>query len=241
MNVRTTRRKLRSLADPVVAKSSLRFFKNGPGEYGEGDHFLGLRVPDLRKIVKDVAPESSPQEAESFLHSPYHEERLFALFLWVRLFQRGDESVRTEIYERYLANTTTINNWDLVDSSAYFIVGPFIEEKDRGVLYHLAESDDLWERRIAMLSTLHFIRKHDFVDALKLAEILMVDSEDLIHKATGWMLREVGNRDLDAELVFLDKHHLEMPRTMLRYAVEKFPRNEAKRYMQANKQYKSKN
>jgi 3-methyladenine DNA glycosylase AlkD len=233
MNVPSCRKTLRSHADPETARDALRFFKTGPGEYGEGDQFLGLRVPFLRQVVKEVEREASPANAEVFLKSEYHEERLFALFIWVRLFKKGNESVQKEIYNRYLANTKYINNWDLVDSSAYFIVGPYLEKRDRGILYELAKSNSLWERRIAVLSTLHFIRKHNFEDALKLSKLLIHDPEDLIHKATGWMLREVGNRNLDAETSFLNKHAPEMPRTMLRYAIEKFPKDQKTTYLNA--------
>ncbi len=221
---------LRDLADPVIAEHSQRFFKTGKGEYGEGDKFLGIRVPILRKQAKkyqDIALE----EIQRLLKSSFHEERLCALLLLVRKFTQGDGAERKAIYQLYVNNTRYINNWDLVDSSANHIVGAYLEEKSKNPLYELAKSDSLWERRIAIMSTFHFIRKHQFDEALDLSRQLIADEEDLIHKAVGWMLREIGKRDLAVEEAFLKAHYKEMPRTMLRYAIEKFPEPERKKYL----------
>ena len=221
---------LRDLADPVIAENSLRFFKTGKGEYGEGDKFLGIRVPVLRKQAgkyQDIALE----EIQRLLKSSFHEERLCALFLLIHKFTRSDAAEKTAVYRMYLNNTRYINNWDLVDSSAYSIVGVYLEDKDKQPIYELAGSDSLWERRIAIISTLHFIRKHRFDEALDLSEQLINDKEDLIHKAVGWMLREIGKRDLNAEEIFLKTHYRQMPRTMLRYAIEKFPKQKRKQYL----------
>lgn len=223
-------RSLRALGSPAYAEQSKRFFKTGPGDYGEGDQFLGIRVPVLRKEVgKFEATEIG--ENEKLLASAYHEERLFALLLLVRQFSRGSADVQETIYRFYLTNTRFINNWDLVDLSAYQIVGAYLEKRERKVLYQLAQSDNLWERRIAIIATFHFIRKHDFEETLKLAELLIHDPEDLIHKAVGWMLREVGKRNATREKAFLKKHYQRMPRTMLRYAIERFPEAERKHYL----------
>ncbi len=221
---------LRGLADPVIAKHSQRFFKTGKGEYGEGDKFLGIRVPVLRKQAKkykDIALE----EIQCLLKSSFHEERLCALFLLIQKFTRGDAAEKATIYQLYLNNTRYINNWDLVDSSAYLIVGAYLEDKDKQPIYELATSDSLWERRIAIISTLHFIRKHQFHEALDLSKQLLTDKEDLIHKAVGWMLREIGKRDPGVEEIFLKTHYRQMPRTMLRYAIEKFPEQKRKKYL----------
>ena len=222
---------LQELADPAIAEHSGRFFKSGKGQYGEGDQFLGIRVPVLRQQVKAYRGTSLP-EIENLLASQFHEARLFALFLLVDAFARADATSKEEIYCLYLANTKNINNWDLVDSSAHQIVGTFLLSRDRSMLLELANSVSLWERRIAIVATYHFIRKHQFDDTLKLAEILLGDKEDLIHKAVGWMLREVGKRDEAVEKQFLQQHYKKMPRTMLRYAIEKFPADERKRYLE---------
>ncbi len=218
------------MADADVSAQSQRFFKTGEGEYGEGDRFLGIRVPELRSLLKRFG-DSTLEDIQKLLRSEFHEERLFSLLLMVRQFNRGSQAKKSAILSIYLENTLYINNWDLVDSSAYKIVGPYLEGRDRSVLYRLAKSSNLWERRIAIMSTLHFIRNRDFEDALKLSKILMHDKEDLLHKAVGWMLREVGIRDSAAEKTFLRSNYKLMPRTMLRYAIEKFPENERKQYL----------
>lgn len=221
---------LKELGDPVIAEHSQRFFKTGKGEYGEGDQFLGIRVPVLREQVKRYQS-ILLTEVKKLLTSPFHEERLFALLLLVRKFSKGSDEEKTIIYQLYLDNTQYINNWDLVDSSAYQIVGVYLETRDRQILYQLAQSHSLWERRIAIMATFQFIRNHQFDDTLQLSELLLNDTEDLIHKAVGWMLREVGKRDIATEKTFLKTHYKTMPRTMLRYAIEKFPKQERQQYL----------
>lgn len=216
------RTRLQQLANPDKAAILQRFFKTGPGEYGEGDVFLGINAPVLRAMVKEY-PNIPVTEAEALLHSDLHEERALALMLWVRLYTKGLTEQKEHIYQRYLMNTDWINNWDLVDTSAPHIVGTHLLKRDRKILYRLANSKSLWERRIAIIATQHFIRQHDFADTIKIAALLLRDKEDLMHKATGWMLREVGNRDVATEEEFLEQHYARMPRTMLRYAIEKFP------------------
>ncbi len=223
-------RALKALGDPTIAEHSQRFFKTGKNEYGEGDRFLGIRVPILRAKVKKLKT-LSVETALELLLSPFHEIRLFALLLMVEKFRKGTGKEKATIYKAYLANTHRVNNWDLVDSSAHLIVGPWLEDRSRKVLCRLAKSRGLWERRIAIMSTYHFIRNRDFADTLAISEILLHDSEDLIHKAVGWMLREIGNRDGAVERVFLKKHYKDMPRTMLRYAIEKFPEKERKAWL----------
>jgi len=222
---------LRKLADPKVAKASLRFVKTGKGEYGEGDQFIGVRVPSIRSIAKQNR--ALPVKAVTpILHSPYHEERLLALIMLVHLFEKGDDAKRREIYKIYLANTAFINGWDLVDSSAHQIVGGYLMDKKRSKLDTLSKSSMLWERRISIIATYHFIKQHQFEDTLRIAQKLLNDDEDLIHKAVGWMLREVGNRDRTIEAHFLDEHSKSMPRTMLRYAIEKFDAPQRRHYLQ---------
>ncbi len=217
------REELRALADPEKSLVLARFFKTGPGEYGCGDRFLGVIVPKIRNVVKRHRG-AALSEVRQLLRSAIHEERLTALLLLVDKYQRGDEAQKKEIYDLYLAGTVHINNWDLVDLTAQHIVGHYLDGKDTAILTQLALSTSLWERRIAMLSTYHFIRKGDSRDALRIAGLLLKDPHDLIHKAVGWMLREVGKRcSLEAECRFLDEHGAEMPRTMLRYAIERFP------------------
>jgi len=169
-----------------------------------------------------------------FLKSPFHEERLFALVVLVDFFKKSDQKGKERIYNLYLNNTEYINNWDLVDISAGKIVGAYLFEHDREPIYLLAKSDDLWERRIGIVSTSYFITQNDFTDTLKIAEMLLKDKEDLIHKAVGWMLREVGKRDSEVEEEFLQKHYKQIPRTMLRYAIEKFPEEKRKSYLRGN-------
>ena len=225
------RKKLRKLADPAIAAHSQRFFKTGKGEYGEGDRFLGIRVPEIRKEVRKYQG-ASLIEVEKLLKSKYHEERLMALLLLVHKFKRGDLEHKAAIYHLYLDRTQYINNWDLVDCSAPAVVGGYLEDRNRRILRKLAGSPSLWERRIAIMATYQFIRHKDFDDTLALSEKLLTDEEDLIHKAVGWMLREVGNRDQKLEKAFLKRHYKNMPRTMLRYAIEKFPQATRKRYLE---------
>jgi len=216
---------LRKLADASVATASQRFIKTGKGEYGEGDQFIGVRVPTIRAIAKQYR-DTTVSNITSILHSPYHEERLLALIMLVYLFEKGNDADRAIIYKTYLANTKFVNGWDLVDSSAHQIVGGYLMNRKRGKLDTLSKSRMLWERRISIIATYHFIKHDQFDDTLRLAEKLLNDKEDLMHKAVGWMLREVGNRDKAAELRFLDNHYKAMPRTMLRYAIEKFDKQQ---------------
>lgn len=228
--VPSIRKELRRLADKEVAEHSQRFFKTGKGQYGEGDRFLGIRVPALRKIARQYRGVSI-EEACRLLNSQFHEERLLALFLLVDIFNKADDEDKRAIYGLYLANTRFINNWDLVDCSAEHIVGAYLRGADKQPLYALAVSKSLWERRISIMSTFHFIKRNEFADTLRIAGILLADKEDLIHKAVGWMLREVGKRDAEAEEGFLKKHCRQMPRTMLRYAIEKFPAPKRQKYL----------
>ena len=210
----------------------MRFFKTGKGEYAEGDVFLGIMVPEQRVIAKKF-PELSLVDVEKLFHSKYHEERLIALFVLIRHFEKGDEGIRKKIFSLYLANTGHINNWDLIDLSAPKIVGEFLYQKGKGiaVLRKLANSQDLWERRIAVLATFQYIKYNSFKESLEIAELLLHDRHDLIHKSVGWMLREVGKRNQSVEEEFLQKHASEMPRTMLRYAIERFPEEKRKDYL----------
>jgi 3-methyladenine DNA glycosylase AlkD len=232
MHAHNIRQTLRSLANPSIAAHSLRFFKTGPGQYGEGDQFLGIRVPVLRSHLPTFrdAPLAAVLET---LRSPWHEERLFALLLMVARFATADQQERDALYQAYLAHTAHINNWDLVDCSAHHIVGATLEQRDRAILRELARSESVWERRIAVIATFHFIRQSSFDDCLEVAELLLADRHDLMHKAVGWMLREVGKRDPEIEEQFLRRHAPRMPRVMLRYAIEKFPESKRKNYLQA--------
>ena len=223
-------KRLAALGDARVAEGSRRFFKTGPGEYGEGDLFRGIRVPALRALAKEFQA-LSPQEAERLLGSAFHEDRLLALLILVRLYSRGDEASKEKIYRLYLKNTRRINNWDLVDSSAEHVVGAHLRERSRAPLRRLSKSEDLWERRIAVLATFHFIKRGEFQETFRLARALLPDREDLIHKAVGWMLREVGKRDPEALEEFLKRNYGRMPRTMLRYAIERFPEEKRRRLL----------
>jgi len=227
----TIRARLRPLADPRISAHSRRFFKTDPGDYAHGDRFLGIRVPALRKIARELRAAPLPA-ALVLLRSPLHEERLVALFILVEQFARGAPAVRQRIYSEYLKHVPRhVNNWDLVDSSAPYIVGAHLEDRDRGVLYELARSPHLWSRRVAIIATAWFIKRSSFDDTLAIAELLLDDHEDLIHKAAGWMLREVGNRDRVVAERFLRRHYSHMPRTMLRYAIERFPDAKRRAYL----------
>jgi 3-methyladenine DNA glycosylase AlkD len=221
---------LQKLANKEDARQLRRFFKTGKGQYGEGDQFLGIRVPELRKLARQYDGVSA-KDAARLLRSKFHEERMLALILMVHQYKKGNPSDKEAVYQSYLGHTKYINNWDLVDTSAEHIVGAHLLDRDRKPLYDLAASEVLWERRIAILSTFHFIRRNQFDDTLAISEILLNDKEDLIHKAAGWMLREVGKRDMAAEESFLIKYCRNMPRTMLRYAIEKFPEEKRRKYL----------
>jgi len=215
--------RLHQLGDPVVAAGSRRFFKTGPHEYGQGDRFLGIRVPVLRKCVREYR-RIDLDEALELLRSPLHEARLLALLILMDKYRMADSPAEQQaVYQAYLDHTEFINNWDLVDSSAEQIVGAYLFDRDRGPIYRLACSKNLWERRIAVLATFHFIRREQYDDTLAVARLLLNDDEDLIHKAVGWMLREVGKRNRLTEERFLKKNYRQMPRTMLRHAIEKLP------------------
>lgn len=234
MKAAEARTKLHALASPEMAASSARFFKTGPGQYGEGDTFIGVRLPTLRKLAREFR-HLPLAEVEVLLHSPIHEERLLALLVLVLGVGKGDDGHRKAVYDFYLGNTQHVNNWDLVDSSAPAIVGGYLRDKPRTPLVRLARSASLWERRIAVVATQHFIRLDDFDDTLAISRLLLADKEDLIHKATGWMLREVGDRDEAALAAFLDEHVAVMPRTMLRYAIEHFPPETRRGYLEVGR------
>lgn len=229
--VQAIENELHDLADAEIAAHSVRFFKTGPGDYGEGDRFLGIRVPVLRKLARKHQ-ELDLLDCRRLLRSPYHEARLLALLILVRAYDRSkDEEKRDAIYRLYLDHTAYINSWDLVDTSAEHIVGRHLAERDRSVLYELARSPSLWERRIAIMATFHYIKLGSFEETLRLAEVLLTDPHDLIHKAVGWMLREVGNRDQAVAEAFLRPRYHKMPRTMLRYAIEKYPEELRQQYL----------
>lgn len=230
MSARDLQRRLREQGDPEAARKAERFFKTGPGESGEGLRFLGLSAPVVRAHAKEFR-QLALEEVIAVLQSDWHEERAAALVILTLQFPKADEAGQQAIYEKYLANTARVNSWALVDISAPLIVGAYLFERSRKPLEKLARSPSLWERRIAIVATQYFIRKNDFETTLRLAKILRDDAEDLIHKAVGWMLREVGDRDREAEERFLREHYRQMPRTMLRYAIEKFPEERRKGYL----------
>ncbi len=212
------------------------FFKTGEGQYGQGDKFLGLIMPIQREIAKRFSMLNFSC-IKQLLKSEYHDCRMIGLLILTYKYEKGDDKLRQKIYRFYLKNLKAVNNWDLVDLTVPNIVGRYLWERggDRAVLYKLVNSKKLWERRIAILATFYFLKNKDFKDALKLAKMLLQDKEDLIHKATGWMLREIGKRNLTELIKFLDKHALVMPRTMLRYSLEKLPEKQRLYYMKKKK------
>lgn len=221
---------LHACASPKKAAILQRFFKTGPGQYGEGDIFIGVKVPEIRHIARQF--NNMPiSNIVDLLHSKVHEERLLALVMMTHQFDRGNASEQKSIFNLYIHNTAHINNWDLVDISAPRIPGKWLLHQNRGLLNKFAASAMLWERRIAIVSTLAFIREKQLDDTFHIAKKLLYDKEDLMHKATGWMLREAGKQDINALKEFLDKHLSAMPRTMLRYAIEKFPEKERREYL----------
>jgi 3-methyladenine DNA glycosylase AlkD len=230
VDANTVTKSLKDLGSRARAESSARFFKTAKGEYGHGDTFLGVAVPVQRKIARQYAQTPLP-ELKKLLQSRFHECRLTALFILADQYRKADAKTRDQIARFYLANRRRVNNWDLVDSSAPHILGHFLLDKDRSTLYKLARSKSLWDRRIAIIATAAFVKEGEYEDTLKIAEMLLDDEHDLIHKAAGWMLREVGNRSRGTEENFLKRHASGMPRTMLRYAIEKFPEEERKAYM----------
>jgi 3-methyladenine DNA glycosylase AlkD len=226
---------LEKYSDPAKQEFLPNFFKTGKGQYGEGDLFLGITVPDVRLVAKKYKDEPLETMAE-LLQSPWHDCRLCALLMLVARFHKSDEKERGVIYDFYLSQTGRINNWDLVDLSAPNIVGVYLLDKPRDPLYRLVASPLLWEQRIAVVATMTLIKNNDFIDIICLSEMLLTHKHDLIHKAVGWMLREVGKRDRDLLVQFLVKHAAVMPRTALRYAIEKFEAEERQYYMGLKKQ-----
>jgi 3-methyladenine DNA glycosylase AlkD len=211
-------------------KDLQRFFKTAKGEYGEGDIFIGVTVPNQRIISKKYT-QLQLIEIKKLLQSKYHEHRLTSLFILNLKFKKSNDLEKKQIVDLYIKNTKFVNNWDLVDSSAPYFVGEYFFDKDKQILYNFANSNNLWKKRIAIMTTFYFIRQKKYNDTLKIAEILLNDKHDLIHKAVGWMLREIGIRNLNVEEEFLKKHYKVMPRTMLRYAIEKFDKNKKNYYM----------
>ena len=224
------RARLREHADPDRAVHAVGYFKAGPGEYAEGDRFIGVRVPEVRKLARKYRAADRSVVLE-LLRSEIHEERLLALLILVDRFSRGDAAVQRDVYSAYMAHRQYVNNWDLVDTAAPAILGGYLFARDRAILEKLAGSRRLWDRRMAVLATLYFIRRDDFSTTLTLADRLLADPHDLIHKAVGWMLREIGNRDPGVLTIYLEKHASAMPRIMLRYAIEKLPREDRERWL----------
>lgn len=224
-------KQLQEFGNPEKAAHATRFFKTGKGQYGEGDLFIGVTVPEIRAVAK-IHKNLSMHEIEKLLHDKIHEYRLCALIILVNQFKKADDVKRQAIFDIYLANTHYINNWDLVDVSAKDILGEFLIDKKRDKLYELAQSDLLWEQRIAIVATYAFIKKSDFDDTLRLSEQFLSHPHDLMHKACGWMLREAGKRDEKMLIAFLDAHYRDMPRTMLRYSIEKLSSEQKQHYMQ---------
>ncbi len=233
MSLAELQKVIKQKANKQQAEILQRFFKTGPGEYGEGDIFYGLKVPVQRTVAHQF--QNLPlNDLQILLKSKVHEERLIALLILVLKFKYADEAVREKLFKFYLKNSERINNWDLVDLSADKIVGAFLIDKDKSLLLKMAASSNLWERRIAMISTFYFIKNGIFEITFKVAELLLYDKHDLIHKAVGWMLREIGKRDLEPEEEFLKLHYKQMPRTMLRYAIERFPEAKRQAYLKGN-------
>jgi len=224
------RTRLEALADLPTAEILRGFFKTGPGEYGEGDRFRGIRVPVLRKLCREFR-HAGVEVISELLDSPWHEDRMLALLLLMERYRASDETGREALYDFYCSRSDRVNNWDLVDVSCPHIVGRHLQTRDRSPLYRFVESSNLWERRIAIVSTFYFIRNDDFGDTLDLAERLLTDPEELLHKATGWMLREVGKRSQSQLEAFLERHATVMPRTALRYAIERLPEEDRRGWL----------
>ena len=225
------REEIRALANKEIAQHSLRFFKTDKGEYGHGDLFLGVRAPKIRLIAKKHI-DISITDMKTLIQSKYHEERFLGLIILVNKYAKTkDKKNRNQLYKIYVSSFKYINNWNLVDVTCPHVTGKHLIDKDRTILYKWAKSEDLWTKRIAMVSTFSFIRKNDLEDTFKIAEILLHDEHDLIHKAVGWMLREAGKRDIKKEETFLKKYYKTMPRTMLRYSIEKFPESKSQKYL----------
>lgn len=219
---------LKKESKPEQAKILQRFFKTAPGEYGEGDIFLGIKLPIQRQIAKKYY-HLNLNDLQNLLDSKIHEHRLVALIILLHKYKKSEN--KKEIYEFYLSNTKNINNWDLVDLSAHKIIGDFLVDKPRDILYKLAKSKDIWEKRISIISTFAFLPKNQFKDSIKISKILLQDKHDLIHKAVGWVLREIGKKDITLLENFIKENYSKMPRTTLRYAIEKFPEEKRKRFL----------
>ncbi|MBI3070166.1 MAG: DNA alkylation repair protein [Candidatus Levybacteria bacterium] len=230
MDCKNVEKELQKLKNPKKAEILSRFFKTGKGEYGQGDIFLGVTVPKQRQVAKKYI-DLNLEDLQKLLSSKIHEHRLTALLILVDKYKKADKALKKRIFNFYLKNTKNINNWDLVDLSAPNIVGDFLLDKDKLILYKLVKSKNLWEKRIAILATYVFIKNNQFNDALEISQILLKDNHDLIHKAVGWMLREIGKRNQAIEEQFLKKHHQNMPRTMLRYAIERFSEEKRRFYL----------
>ena len=218
---KTITNKLQALSDAEKREIFPKFFKAGKGEYGEGDRFLGVTVPNIRAIAK-LHKDISIEEIRELIQSEWHEVRLCALIIMVEKSKKKDEALRKELFNLYLSQTKRINNWDLVDLSCRFIIGEYLLDKSRDILYHLAQSPLLWDNRIAIVSTYAFIRKGQLEDTYALSDLMMQHPHDLMHKAIGWMLREAGKRNPERLYDYVMRHRADMPRTMLRYAIEKF-------------------
>ncbi len=229
-NLKQLKSELGQLADKKQAENLQRFFKTGPGQYGAGDIFLGIKVPVQRLVAKKYQ-NLYFKDLQELLKSKIHEYRLIALLILISQYKKTESSGQKKFIDFYLKNTKNINNWDLVDLSCHYILGNYLLNKPRRILFRLAKSKNLWEKRISVISTFAFIRNNEFNDALKIAEILLQDKHDLIHKAVGWMLREAGKRNEAVLVGFLDNHYKAMPRTMLRYAIEKLNEKKRKLYM----------
>lgn len=224
------KKRLKEFVNPEKAAFFPRFFKTGKGEYGEGDRFLGVIVPHQRKVAKEFKT-LARHETEKLLYDPIHECRLTAILILVGQFEKGTADEQKEIYEFYLKHIRQVNNWDLVDASAHKIVGAYLLDQPRKKLYQLAKSKHLWSQRVAMVATYWFIKRDDYGETLDLADLLLTHEHDLIHKAVGWMLREMGNRDEGLLTDFLKSRYRKMPRTMLRYAIEKLSKEQRRRYL----------
>jgi 3-methyladenine DNA glycosylase AlkD len=230
MNLNELKKTIRASANKDHAKTMQWFFKTGKGEYGEGDKFIGIKVPVQRKIARQFV-ELNFEDLQKLLNSIIHEERLIALLILVANYEKAEEKAKENIYRFYKKNIRKINNWDLVDLSAPKIIGRHLLNRDKQILYKYAHSNNLWEKRISIISTYSFIKNHDFRTTLEISDILLNDSHDLIHKAVGWMLREVGKQDMKTLEKFLRPRYNKMPRTMLRYSIEKFPEIKRKKYL----------
>ena len=226
-------KELKNYSDPEKASFFPNFFRTGKGEYGEGDKFIGVTVPNQRKIAKKYK-DIEFKEIKKLINSPVHEHRLVSLFILVYKYEKSDENKKGAVVRFYTDNLGGVNNWDLVDSSAHKILGPWLLDKDRGLLYDYARSDDLWLQRISIITTLFFIKNNQLDDTYRLSEMLLGHEHDLIHKAVGWMLREAGKKDEDRLIRFLKKHYSAIPRTTLRYSIEKFSKERREKMLKGD-------